>query len=80
MHFSPVLVVAFVGLSTTVYCTPIQVASKSASFPRGQTHSYDNCNSKQQSAIYVTLREAATLAGAGYDLLVDGDRWKENKG
>jgi hypothetical protein len=80
MHLSPVLAVAFVGLSTTVYCTPIQVASKSAIFPRGQTHSYDNCNSEQQSAIHVALREVATLAGAGYDLLVNGDSWKKNKG
>jgi hypothetical protein len=79
MHVSPILALAFLGVSTTVYCTPVQVAPRETDL-RFSPHTYIGCNADWTKAINEALRDVATLADAGYSLLDGGDGWKKNKG
>jgi hypothetical protein len=74
MLYSPIMAVAFVGISTKVYCNPIQVASRLAA-----EHGYFRCNDEQREALKTAGREVGKMATAAYNLLASGD-WKENKG
>jgi hypothetical protein len=79
MHYSTVLAIAFVGLSTTVHSIPIQITSRAIDV-RDSPHTFTGCTAEQKEAIGVALRDANTLANKANDLLVSKDGWKKNKG
>jgi hypothetical protein len=79
MHFSPILALAFLGVATTVYCTPVQVASRETNL-RFSPYTDIGCNADWTKTINEALRDVATLADAGYSLLDGGDGWKKNRG
>ena len=91
MYCSTVLTAAFVALSTTVYCTPIQPVfplngnpllkpHKDLDLPHSP-HQFLRCNNGQRKAIEVALRDANKMANEVHNLMSGTkDYWKKNKG
>jgi len=74
MHYSQIMGAAFVGLSTTVYCTPLQSRA-----PAAASHEYFRCSDEQKDALKTASRDVGRIAKEAYDLSMSND-WQKNKG